>query len=78
MNGQVSDEIRLLKDWDREVLVVFGKDERFVKTDYLDEMNLKLWNNKVYKLDGGAHFINVEQPKAINDLLLDYAGFCLK
>jgi pimeloyl-ACP methyl ester carboxylesterase len=72
IEGDLTDELESIKNWKVPVCVVFGKDETLVKTTYLDNYPA-LWNNKVFLIKNGGHFINEEQPEAFNNILLFFA-----
>lgn len=71
--GDFSDEIDLLKQQPAPVLVIFGEDEQVCEPDYLDLAGLKLWENKTFKIGNAGHFVNTDQPDALNKLLGEFA-----
>ncbi len=73
-DANYSDEISLLAAQPIPLLVIFGKDERVIDPDYLDDAPLPLWQNTIYKLDGASHLVNIDQPEAFNALLQQYAA----
>ena len=73
-----NDEIALLKEKNIPLLLIFGKDEQVVHTDYLDDAMLPLWNNTIYKLEGASHLVNIDQPALFNDLLQQFAAAVFK
>lgn len=72
MDNTFSDEPALIKQWGLPALVIFGKDEKAVNPDYLDDAPFTLWKNRVIKLPGG-HFIQLDAADALNGYLSDYA-----
>ncbi|MXV52451.1 alpha/beta fold hydrolase [Pedobacter sp. HMF7647] len=68
-----SDELNNIENWNVPVCVVFGTDEKLVKTNYLDTFS-PLWNGKVYRIVHSAHIINEENPAVFNQLLIDFAA----
>lgn len=74
MQGQISNELELLRGKGVPLLIVFGQEERSVNPHYLDEANLPKWKEKVHKLPSAAHLVSLEQPQAFNELLQAYAG----
>lgn len=73
MEGQVSNELELLRRKGVPQLIVFGKEDLAINPDYLDEADLPKWNQKIYKIPEAGHLVSLEQPRAFNDLLLAYA-----
>lgn len=68
-----SNEIELLQKRKALTLVIFGKDEKVVYTDYLDNAELPLWKNNIFKIPGASHLVNIDQPDIFNFLLKDFA-----
>lgn len=67
-----SDEIALLKQYGRPLLIVFGKNEEIINTAYLNEIELPLWNNVIAQIDGASHFVNIDCASVYNKLISDY------
>jgi pimeloyl-ACP methyl ester carboxylesterase len=78
MDGRLSDEIALLQQAGLPVLVIFGREEKMARPDYLDNAPFPLWQDKVHLLPGAGHTVHADQPAAFNALLLEYAAFCVK
>jgi pimeloyl-ACP methyl ester carboxylesterase len=72
IKGMLNDEICLLKQKSIPLLLIFGNNERLVNQHYLDNAGLPVWKKTIYKLPGGSHFINIDQPEAVNRLLHQY------
>jgi pimeloyl-ACP methyl ester carboxylesterase len=72
IDGKLNDEIALLKSYNIPSLIIFGDDEKMINQHYLDHAELPLWNHTIYRLPGGSHFINIDQPQKVNDLLHQY------
>lgn len=68
-----SDEVELIHQRNIPVLIVFGKDEKIVETEYLDNVSLHLWRNEIFKIPGASHLVNIDQPTAFNKLLAEFA-----
>jgi len=45
-----------------------------VDPDYLDDAELNLWKDSIFKLPSASHLVHIDQPKAFNRLLADYAN----
>lgn len=77
-NNQMSDQIKLLQANKAPLLLVFGKDEKVIDPDYLDKAPLNLWQNRIFKIDGASHLVNIDQPQAFNNLLKEFAEDAFK
>lgn len=71
-NGVYSNEPEMVLQSGLPVLLVFGKDEKAVNPDYLDNTPFPVWKERVIKLPGG-HFVQLDDPDTFNDYLLAYA-----
>jgi len=78
LSGGHSDEIKLLRDYDKPVLIIFGKDETIVDQNYLDNAPFKLWKNKIFKIPQADHYVQLEQPQEVNKIIIEYANELLK
>lgn len=72
LDGKINDEIKLLREAKIPVLVVFGKNEELANPDYLDDLPFETWQNKVFKLPGAGHYVQLDQPGKFNSLLVEY------
>jgi len=72
-----SDELANLKNSGQPICIAFGKEEKVIKTDYLDSYTPK-WRDKVFFIEHAAHFFNAEQPTAFNTLLKQFASDAFK
>lgn len=72
MEGDLTDELENIKNWDVPVCVVFGKNDTLIKTHYLNSYPA-LWKQKVFLIENAGHVLNEEQPEAFNDLLFSFA-----
>lgn len=77
-NKRYSDEIQLLTDSGIPQYVIMGADEQVVFPDYLDNAGLPLWGQKVHKIPGASHLVNVDQPDEFNQLLAAFADHLFK
>ena len=71
--GVYSDQIALLRKMNVPVCIVFGKEEKVVNTDYLNEASFNIWNKTIYKIPGASHLVNIDAPKEFNELLAAFA-----
>jgi pimeloyl-ACP methyl ester carboxylesterase len=72
-NKIYNDEILLLQQRNIPILIVFGEDEKVVENNYLNNVNLPLWKNKIFKISGASHLVHIDQPEAFNKLVKDFA-----
>lgn len=70
--GKFSDQIQIINKKNLPTLVIFGDTDQVFYPDYLDNITLPLWNNKVYKIPGG-HWIHLDNPDVFSDLLSSFA-----
>ena len=66
--GKVGDEIKLVKDQQKPVLVIFGKEDQLIRSDHLDNAPFELWRDRVFKLPKSSHFVNLDDPKTFSHL----------
>ncbi|CAN5136146.1 alpha/beta hydrolase [soil metagenome] len=71
--GNYNDEVAILQRATCPVCIVFGEAEKVVNTSYLDDAPINVWNNKVYKIAGASHLVNIDAPMAFNELLAAFA-----
>lgn len=75
---QYSDEVALLKNAGLPLLIIFGRDEKLINPDYLSNAGLPLWQNEVFKVRGGSHFIHLDKPIEVNRLLQAYTQYVIE
>jgi pimeloyl-ACP methyl ester carboxylesterase len=78
MAGKVSDELHNLSVYGRPTLVVFGKYDKIINPNYLDQAALPHWDNTICKLDPAGHYVMLNQPDALAELLLPYCRNAFK
>ncbi len=71
--GTYGDEISILNKSTISTLFVYGEDEKLLNTDYLKGADLPIWGNNIFKIPDAGHFVNMDQPRAFNDLLFKYS-----
>jgi pimeloyl-ACP methyl ester carboxylesterase len=72
MQGQISDQIRLLNQTDVPALMVYGQQDKIVNINYLNDLPFPIWNNEFYHLPEAGHAVHLDQSQAFNKLLLSY------
>lgn len=70
--GKVSDEIIVLNKSGIPAVVIFGKQDKMVQIDYLDDIPFSVWKDQVYKLPNAGHWVNMEQADIFNQILNEY------
>lgn len=71
--GKISDEILTLNVLNVPVCTIFGNEDKLINIKYLDNLPFLIWQNKIYKLPGAGHWVNIDQPEAINQIIFEYA-----
>ncbi|MGN6618259.1 MAG: alpha/beta fold hydrolase [Ilyomonas sp.] len=71
--GQFNDEINLLRKTNTPLLIIFGEDEKVIDPGYLDEIEIPLWQNQIFKIEGASHLVNIDEPEKFNVLAAKYA-----
>lgn len=71
--GKISDEILALEKFNVAVCVVFGANDTLVNVDYLDGLPFPVWRNQIYKLSNAGHWVNIDNPNNLNQLVIEYA-----
>lgn len=70
--GNYSDHIAILQKRNIPVQLIFGSDEKVVDKDYLDEVKLPLWNNRIEKIGGASHLVQIDRPEEFNKLMSEF------
>ena len=78
MDGNISNEFDLLRQYKMPALFIFGVDDKIVKPFFLDEADIPKWNQTIYKVKEAGHFLHIDQPVAVNNLIVKYANEALK
>lgn len=76
--GKISDEIKALQNLQVPALVIFGENDTLVNKDYLDSLPFPAWQNKVFKIPGAGHWVQLEQPEKVNNLMAEYLAEIMK
>lgn len=71
-----SDELQNLQDTGIPLAFVFGETDKLCQVHYLDKVDLKIWRDKVQLIKDSGHFSHIDQPKAMAELLNDFANDC--
>lgn len=68
-----TDEADNIKKSGIPVCFVFGKEDEFIKYQYLEDFPSK-WGLNIFLIENAGHFANAEQPERFNSLLRKFAG----
>ncbi|MCA0382103.1 MAG: alpha/beta hydrolase [Bacteroidetes bacterium] len=71
--GQFSDGFVQLRNFKGVVLVVFGEEESIVNPHYLNDIECNRFQGEVMLVKDANHFVNIDQPAIVNDVLLRFA-----
>lgn len=71
-NRSWTDEWKNIQDTELPCCIVFGKEEKAIRTAYMNNFSPK-WKSKSFFIDESAHFPNMEQPERFNALLHRFA-----
>jgi len=78
VEGNISNEFELLRQCNLPALIVFGKNEKMVNPFYLDDAFIPKWRNTIHKVDNAGHYVYIDQPQKINELIVEYADEVFK
>ncbi len=73
-SGNLGDEIKQVNSISCPLAWVFGADEKVVDPNYLDVVDVPKWREKVFKIPGASHLVNMDQPEEFNKILAEFAG----
>jgi pimeloyl-ACP methyl ester carboxylesterase len=76
MTGSFADEIALLQKSNLPLLIIFGDTDKFVPVHYLDNVPLRLWQNKIHIINNAGHYVQLDAPQVFNELLKNYLKEC--
>jgi pimeloyl-ACP methyl ester carboxylesterase len=71
--GKVSDEILSLNQLNIPVCTLFGREDKLININYLDNLPFHAWQNKIYKLAGAGHYVNIDKPESTDQIISHYA-----
>ncbi|MBB1287358.1 alpha/beta hydrolase [Flavisolibacter sp. BT320] len=73
-NGNVSDEIELLQNFQIPICVVFGVNDTLINIDYLQDSILMMWEKKIFQIEAAGHFVHLDKQEEVNRLIQVYAN----
>jgi pimeloyl-ACP methyl ester carboxylesterase len=72
--GKISDEINALQNLNVPVCVIFGKEDKMINVNYLDDLPFAVWQDMIYKISGAGHWVNADNSQTVNQLIFSYAA----
>jgi pimeloyl-ACP methyl ester carboxylesterase len=75
-NGNLGNEIKQVNSISCPLAWIFGADDKLVDPNYLDDVDVPKWKEKVFKISGASHLVNVDQSEAFNEILSEFAADC--
>ncbi|MEO7534321.1 MAG: alpha/beta hydrolase [Ferruginibacter sp.] len=73
LSNEWSDEVTNIATFKVPVCVIFGKEEKLIKTAYLNSFP-SLWNNETILIENAGHLVNQEQPENFNKILASFTS----
>lgn len=73
-----TDEIKNLNQLAVPVAVVYGANDHFAVKDYLKGCITNEWKNEIIMIPRAGHFLQMDQPKALSNLIKEFVEDCFK
>ena len=73
-----TDEIENLNKLSVPVAVVYGANDNFTAKDYLKGLITNGWKNEIIMISEAGHFMQMDQPKALSNLIKEFVEDCFK
>jgi pimeloyl-ACP methyl ester carboxylesterase len=78
MEGNYSDEIQILQNFQMPIAVVAGEEDKIGNNQYLINLDLPKWKDQVHLIPDAGHLPQWEQANAFNQLLAAFAEDCIR
>ena len=66
-------EVEVIENIGKPVMIVHGKDDQLVNGDYYKELNIPaLWQDEIKIIPGSGHCPQLENPEVFNSILLNF------
>ena len=73
--GAYSDEVKIVDEIDKPLLIVHGEQDQLVKNQYIDKLRIpRLWGRQVHIVSGAGHAPQWEACEVFNRLLSQFAS----
>jgi pimeloyl-ACP methyl ester carboxylesterase len=72
--GKISDEIKAIQNLNIPVCIIFGKEDKMINVNYLNDLPFTVWQDMIYKISDAGHWANVDNPETVNQLIFNYAA----
>jgi len=77
--GMISDEFEILSQSKILKAILHGKDDPFVKKDYLESLKLtNLYSEGIEYISDAGHSVQMDQPTVFNNFLIEFADQAFK
>lgn len=77
-DGLYSDQIALIRNKNVPTLIIFGADDKAIHPDYLDGVDMPLWENKILKFEHAGHLVNLDEAALFTQVLSRFAQALFK
>jgi pimeloyl-ACP methyl ester carboxylesterase len=74
--GECIDQIEHLAQAVHPISIVFGADEKFIDSGYLNDAGIKLWQNEVLTVPNASHCVQLDEPEELTALIAGFAAHC--
>lgn len=75
-NQDYGDEIGNLWHQNIPIAVIYGADDALVNPDYMAKLPLKMWKDKIIKIQRAGHCIQFDEPEILAKLIAEFAADC--
>ena len=76
IKGDFSDQIESIVNLNIPYGIVFGEKDTICNIKYLDNLNLKLYKNHSIIVKNAGHYIQLDQPNELNEIIETFAIYC--
>lgn len=73
-----SDELQNIEASHLPIALVFGKEEKLVKTDHLNNLTFKKWKDQVILIEDSGHCCQLDQPERLAEIVKEFAKDCFR
>lgn len=71
-NGEIDDELEILKKFDGKITVVVGEDDALVNQEYVKDLTAEIKDCQFHLIPNSGHCPHLDNPNILNDLLFDF------
>ena len=77
INNMLCDEITAIEKLNIPIGIVFGKEDSLLQIQYLNNIDLKLYNDSPILIENAGHYLQFDQPEKMNALYFAFVNHCL-